>query len=290
MFSIGQFARLCRLSPKALRLYDELGILPPARVDADTGYRWYESDQIEVARRVAMMRQVGLPLELVRQVLSADALDVAALVQSYWRQADAEHHHRAALVRLLVERLEGMRPVMYEVTRRWMPERPVLCMECNVTSQQQVVELGKQFLGYFRDRPTPLLPGRQGAPFLVYHGEVSGDSDGPVEFCRPISHDDSETVASRYPELRLRSEAAHEEAVVHLGTDPQDGSPWEVVFESLYAWTSGHSREPSDLGVRLTYLVVPPRSAESAPDVDVAVPLVAAGEPGSVAGGEPGSR
>ena len=147
MFSIGQFARLCRLSPKALRLYDELGILLPARVDADTGYRWYESDQIEVARRVAMMRQVGLPLELVRQVLSADALDAAALVQSYWRQADAEHHHRAALVRLLVERLEGMRPVMYEVTRRWMPERPVLCMECNVTSQQQVVELGKQFLG-----------------------------------------------------------------------------------------------------------------------------------------------
>jgi protein phosphatase len=39
LMSIGEFARRSRLSPKALRLYDELGLLPPARVDEDSGYR-----------------------------------------------------------------------------------------------------------------------------------------------------------------------------------------------------------------------------------------------------------
>ncbi|CAM5401545.1 HTH merR-type domain-containing protein OS=Streptomyces aurantiogriseus OX=66870 GN=GCM10010251_39740 PE=4 SV=1 [Streptomyces aurantiogriseus] len=39
--TIGAFAKACRLSPKALRLYDELELLRPARVDPDTGYRYY---------------------------------------------------------------------------------------------------------------------------------------------------------------------------------------------------------------------------------------------------------
>ena len=41
LMSIGEFARLSRLSAKALRLYDELRLLPPARVDPDSGHRWY---------------------------------------------------------------------------------------------------------------------------------------------------------------------------------------------------------------------------------------------------------
>jgi protein phosphatase len=50
LVSIGEFARLSRLSPRALRPYDELGLLSPARVDADSGYRWYGTSQLEQAR------------------------------------------------------------------------------------------------------------------------------------------------------------------------------------------------------------------------------------------------
>ena len=48
--SIGEFARRSRLSAKALRLYDELGLLPSARVDPDSGYRWYAAGQLDNAR------------------------------------------------------------------------------------------------------------------------------------------------------------------------------------------------------------------------------------------------
>lgn len=41
LLSIGEFSAACRLSPKALRLYDRLGLLRPAQVDAVSGYRWY---------------------------------------------------------------------------------------------------------------------------------------------------------------------------------------------------------------------------------------------------------
>lgn len=276
MLGIGEFARRSRLSPKALRLYDELGVLTPARVDPDTGYRWYSTDQLHPARLVAVMRQVGLSLDLVRQVLDAEPDAAVALVRSYWQRADTEHRHRGELTGYLLDRLQGRNPIMYEVSTREMPARSVLCMKRHVTVEPEVWQLGKQFLGYFRDRPRPLLQGREGAPFLVYHGEVSADSDGPVEFCRPIADTDAEVIAAHYPELQLRTEPAHEEAVVNLGPDPQNDIPWAVVFESLQAWASQQRREPSDLGLRLTYLVSPPRTAASVPDIDVAVPLVGA--------------
>jgi DNA-binding transcriptional MerR regulator len=50
LLSIGEFARLSQLSAKALRLYDELGLVPPARVDPGSGYRFYAVEQLDRAR------------------------------------------------------------------------------------------------------------------------------------------------------------------------------------------------------------------------------------------------
>ena len=58
--SIGEFARRSRLSAKALRLYDELGLLPPARVDEDSGYRFYGAGQLKQARLIAALRQLQI--------------------------------------------------------------------------------------------------------------------------------------------------------------------------------------------------------------------------------------
>ncbi len=61
LVSIGEFSQLSRLSPKALRLYDELGLLVPDHVDAATGYRWYADTQLDQARVVALLRRAPAP-------------------------------------------------------------------------------------------------------------------------------------------------------------------------------------------------------------------------------------
>lgn len=58
LLTIGGFARASRLSPKALRLYDELGLLAPASVDPVSGYRFYSPDQLERARLIAWLRRL----------------------------------------------------------------------------------------------------------------------------------------------------------------------------------------------------------------------------------------
>ena len=51
------------------------------------------------------------------------------------------------------------------------------------------------------------------------------------------------------------------------------GPQWQLVSESLHAWGDEQGVEPSGLGVRITYLATPPRTADSVPDCDCAVPL-----------------
>jgi DNA-binding transcriptional MerR regulator len=73
LLSVGQLARRAGLTPKALRHYDRIGLLRPAEVDS-AGYRRYDPDQIAVARRIAMLRAIDLPIEDVRRCLVDDAI------------------------------------------------------------------------------------------------------------------------------------------------------------------------------------------------------------------------
>ena len=53
----------------ALRFYDGAGVLVPAHVDPHSSYRWYSDDQVLVARLVARLRRVGMPLADIRRVI-----------------------------------------------------------------------------------------------------------------------------------------------------------------------------------------------------------------------------
>jgi DNA polymerase-3 subunit beta len=68
--TIGRMARESGLSVSALRFYDGAGVLIPASVDPGTGYRYYAPDQVVVARLVASLRRVGMPLAGIREVLA----------------------------------------------------------------------------------------------------------------------------------------------------------------------------------------------------------------------------
>ncbi len=279
--SIGEFARRSRLSIKALRLYDELLVLVPARVDQASGYRYYDETQLEQARLVAMLRQLDVPLAAIRDLLAIEPAAAAERVAVHWREAEAAHDARRELAAYLVNRLSGRRPVTYDVATREMPARSLLCLKRNV-DEAGAWALGKEFVAILRERPLPRIAGREGAMFTIYWGEVSADSDGPIEMCKPVPDADATALASHYPELTLRTEPAHEEAFVTLAAGP-GGNPvvqGQLASEALSGWAREHgiaperlAITPEDLGVRITYLVSDPVSATSVPDCDFAVPF-----------------
>jgi PPM family protein phosphatase len=110
LLTIGAFGRASRLSPKALRLYDSLGLLIPAHVDEASGYRFYRPDQLERARLVAWLRRLGMPLARIRVVcdMAADAPGQAAeQIAAYWAETEAELASRRALAAYLISYLSG---------------------------------------------------------------------------------------------------------------------------------------------------------------------------------------
>ncbi|MFF6790692.1 MerR family transcriptional regulator [Streptomyces filamentosus] len=111
--TIGDFARVTGLSAKALRRYDELGLLRPARVDPYNGYRHYAAAQTERARLIAWLRRIGMPLGEIGRVCAlyegdaAGAEAAARAIRAYWASVEADTAARRDLADSLVARVKG---------------------------------------------------------------------------------------------------------------------------------------------------------------------------------------
>jgi serine/threonine protein phosphatase PrpC len=114
--TIGDFAREAGLTPKALRLYDDMGLLVPADVDPTSGYRYYGADQLDRARLVSRLRLIGMPLARIRVVADLPPVAGAAEVASYWRQVEADSRTRRTRVRDLVEEMRAKETQMSTIS------------------------------------------------------------------------------------------------------------------------------------------------------------------------------
>ncbi|TDD66314.1 MerR family transcriptional regulator [Actinomadura rubrisoli] len=119
LLTIGTFARASRLSPKALRLYDELGLLTPARVDPVTGYRLYDPAQLERARLVAWLRRLGMPLTRIREVCDLEPEAAAQRVRAFWAEVEADTASRRDLARFLIDHLSRRDTAMPSLAIRY---------------------------------------------------------------------------------------------------------------------------------------------------------------------------
>jgi PPM family protein phosphatase len=118
LLTIGAFARASGLTPKALRLYDDTGLLPPAAVDPESGYRLYEPAQLDRARLIARLRRIGMPLAEIREVCRLEPADAAGAIGAYWRRVTADTATRGRLATVLVDDLSGRGSTMSNLAVR----------------------------------------------------------------------------------------------------------------------------------------------------------------------------
>jgi len=82
MFRIGEFAQIAQVSGRQLRFYDQLGLLRPAHIDAQTGYRYYSIRQLPRLNSILALKELGLSLEQIGPLLKDDisATDLRAML------------------------------------------------------------------------------------------------------------------------------------------------------------------------------------------------------------------
>ena len=243
MLTIGAFSKRSRLSLKALRLYDEMALLRPAAVDPANGYRYYGEDQLALARLIGLLRSLEMPLARIAEVVALDGEAAIKSIGTYWQGVETDLRTKRRLVRYLIGYLSGKGVNMFDVETRQIPQQ-------QVASVQRRVLVGDlpQFINEAMSAVYDAL-GQAGAetgiPFVVYHGEVNVDSDGPVEACVPYVGDLKPT-----GEIRLRVEPAHTEAFTRI-TKAQVAFPGILeAYEAVEKWAAekglkeaGHPRE-----------------------------------------------
>jgi serine/threonine protein phosphatase PrpC/DNA-binding transcriptional MerR regulator len=171
LLTIGAFAKASRLSPKALRLYDELGLLPPARVDPVNGYRLYDPEQLERARLVAWLRRLGMPLARIREVCALEPSLAAAEVRAFWARVESDTAARRELAAFLIDHLAWKDPAM-------SPNAKPLAIRYAALSDAGLVRDGNQDAAYAGPRLLAVADGfgSGGAPASAAAVDVlSGD-------------------------------------------------------------------------------------------------------------------
>jgi DNA-binding transcriptional MerR regulator/effector-binding domain-containing protein len=89
--TVGDFSRATHLSVKTLRHYHQVGLLEPATVNPDTGYRYYSAGQIPTAQVIRRLRDLEMPVADVKAVLAAaDAPARNALIAAHLDRLEAE--------------------------------------------------------------------------------------------------------------------------------------------------------------------------------------------------------
>ena len=266
--SIGEFARRTRLSPKALRLYGELGLVLPARVDPDSGYRFYTEDQVDVAKLIGLLRRLEMPLSQIGELLALDDGDAAAdLLTRWWAGVEGANAERRSLVAYLQARLREEAQTMYEIEMRSLPQRTIASIARHVSPSETDA--------FFADAFNRLraagagLQGIEGVPYLVFYGEVSEDSDGPIELCRPLA---SPPAGLQDNGIESRVEGAHEEAYIRLRLKEMGWPALLPACDALERWTKENRRET--VGPLRQLLIADQRTAApGTPVCDLSIPL-----------------
>lgn len=189
LLTIGAFARRARISPKALRLYDRLGLLSPARVDEVSGYRYYRAEQVERARLVALLRQLDMPLARIGEVLGLPGPAAAEALAAYWADVEERHAGQRALTGYLRGRLAGRRADMYakfEIKTVDVPEQFVISESRHALVHELPAFLDASLVR-LEQAAREECGGVAGAPFVQYYAEISQESDGPAECCVPVN-------------------------------------------------------------------------------------------------------
>jgi DNA-binding transcriptional MerR regulator len=197
VYKIGEFSRLGQVSARMLRHYDQLGLLKPSQTDRFTGYRYYTVDQLARLHRIIALKELGLPLEQIGDLLQSKAGLSAERLRGMllMRQAELEHELRDrerqltdVEARLRQIEQEG-RPLPYEIVTKAVPAQVV-------ASVRAVAPTVGEMSYYCYSLYAQLYEGlrQHGLAWLqpeitLYHNEEYVESDLDVETAVPVAPD-----------------------------------------------------------------------------------------------------
>lgn len=181
MFRIGDFSKLSQVSIRMLRHYDQIGLLAPAHVDPDNGYRYYSADQLVTVNRILAMQDLGLTLSQIRRLI-VEEVSAGELVGMLRLEHARAEQQRSDLDQRLVsieDRLSRLQdhgaPDSPDLVEKAVPSIPFLSYRVTSESTADAVDLVMEILEEGR------ISGLEGNLVVVSHDPFYDDRDIDLE-------------------------------------------------------------------------------------------------------------
>jgi DNA-binding transcriptional MerR regulator len=236
MFRIGDFSRFTCVSVKMLRHYDEIGLLKPARVDAESGYRYYSADQLPRLNRIIALKELGFSLEQVAQLLNDSLSDEQIKGMLRLRRAEIERDLRAEEYRLAqvearlwqIEQTQGR--ALYDVILRQVQPQMM------ATLRESVSSMGMPITHLFDELEAYVAAYRARAaasPLMLFHDTEYREIDLDIEVAVPLAQSIPDTDRIKVREVQGGPMAC----VVYTGSY----SKTPEVLTTLLLWLQQHN-------------------------------------------------
>ena len=160
MFKIGEFSKICLVSTKALRHWEEVGVLKPAHVDRETSYRYYSIGQLYEVNRILALQAMGLSLQQIRNLMREQITheEIRGMFKLKRAEIQQELEDAQSRLKMLEARLnyidEDDDSVLqeFDITLKSIDAIPILSMRRDYPTMQSFVDVLIGTHDYWRAR------------------------------------------------------------------------------------------------------------------------------------------
>lgn len=189
MLTIGEFSRICRVSAKTLRYYDQIGLLKPGYVSRESGYRYYETTQLQDMLLIARLKRYGFSLpEISAALVSRDPQALAEKLRvkkdAFLRDMEVQQHVLLQMERDIqkIERCENIMQTNYSVSTVQVQPKTI----CSVRRKMSLRDFNEAFGALHAEMERSHL--KPAGPFFsIYHDEEFNPENADIEVAAEVA-------------------------------------------------------------------------------------------------------
>lgn len=186
MFSIGEFSKINKVTTKTLRYYENIGLLKPGYVDQVNKYRYYTTQQLPKLHQIITLKQMGLSLNEIREVIDKPEEIEKILVSKEQEILDLikEEEYKLLRVRSYISNLKGEKD-MKNIIIKSLPKVKVASMRKIIKNYDELFHLCPNIMAKEMER-LECVCAVPSYCFNIYHDGEYKDSNIDVEICEAI--------------------------------------------------------------------------------------------------------
>lgn len=229
MYQIGLFSKINRITTKTLRYYEQIGLLKPIYVDDFTGYRYYSSSQLPKLHKIIALKQIGLSLVDIKQIIDNEESVQAHLdnMENELKQSIQNEQAKLLLVKNYIKRVRGGKIMNYNPVIKSLPECIVASMRTKVESYDTYFDIVPKMGEKMREAGAVCAVPEY--CFIIYHDGEYREKDIDVEICEAVCEPCEDSNQLKFKKISKVNKAL---CVLHKG-------PYSTIREAYgfaYQW------------------------------------------------------